>query len=110
MKLRLSLSLWLLATAAMAQESPYFVTYDHHMEEPHRLEIALTPITATPKEGNQFRATTLELEYAPKAWWTSELYLDAQTTSNEGSLYTGWRLENRFRLLMDEHAINPVLY
>ena len=100
----------MVAAAAVAQESPYFVTYDHHMEEPRRLEIALTPVSASPKEGNAFRATNLELEFAPKAWWTSELYLDAQTTQNEGSLYTGWRLENRFRLLMDEHAVNPVLY
>lgn len=110
MTLRLSLSLLLVAAAGLGQESPYFVTYDHHMEEPRRLEVALTPISAAPKEGNAFRATTLELEYAPKGWWTSELYLDSQTTKSEGSLYTGWALENRFRLLMDEHAVNPVLY
>ena len=112
--MRLSLSHMLLAaalaTGASAQESPYFVTYDHHMEEPHYLEVALTPVVATPKEGNSFTGSTLELEFAPKAWWTSELYLDGQTTAHESTLFTGWRLENRFRLLMDEHAVNPVLY
>jgi hypothetical protein len=114
MDMRLSLSHMLLAalmaSAAAAQESPYFVTYDHHMEEPHHIEVALTPVAGTPKEGHSFAATALEVEFAPKAWWTTELHLDAQSPAHEGSLYTGYRIENRFRLLMDEHAVNPVLY
>lgn len=100
----------LLSASAAAQESPYFVTYDHHMEEPHQLEVALTPVMAKPKEGRAFTGTTLELEMAPKAWWTSEVYLDGQSTGGESLLLTGWRFENRFRLLMDEHPVNPVLY
>src|SRR2546430_3595732 len=108
--MRLSLSILLLAGAAYGQESPYFVTYDHHMEEPHYLEVSLTPVLGTPKEGNRFTGTTLEFEGAPRAWWTAALYLDGQSTSHEGSLFTGYRIENRFRLLMSEHAINPVLY
>ncbi len=115
MQLRLSLNHIVLVTvitaaSATAQEIPYIVTYDHHMEEPHYLEVSLTPLVAAPKEGNRFAATTIEFEFAPKAWWTSALYLDGQRTSHESSLYTGYRLENRFRLLMKEHAINPVLY
>ncbi len=97
------------ATVA-AQESPYIVTYDHHMAEPHHLEVSLTPVVAAPKQGNRFIGTTLELELAPKAWWTSALYLDGQSTSHESSLFTGYRIENRFRLLMEEHAVNAVLY
>ena len=38
------------------------------------------------------------------------MYLDSQKTGRDSALYTGWRLENRFRLLMKEHAVNPVLY
>jgi hypothetical protein len=106
----LLLSVVTAAAAAMAQESPYFVTYDHHMEEPHHLEIAIEPVVAAPKNGNAFIGTATEFEFAPRAWWTTELYLDTQSTSREGSLYTGYRVENRFRLLMDEHAINPVIY
>lgn len=101
---------FLLALSAAAQESPYFVTYNHHMEEPHHLEVALQPVVAAPKQGNRFIGTALELEFAPKAWWTTELYLDSQSTARESSLFTGYRIENRFRLLLDEHAINPVLY
>ena len=95
---------------ALAQENPYFVTYDHHMEEPHQLEISLTPVFGAPKQGNRFTGMAMELEFAPRAWWTTELYLDGQTTSHESSIFTGYRIENRFRLLMEEHAINPVLY
>ena len=50
------------------------------------------------------------MEYGAKTWWTSELYLDSQTTANESSVFTGFRLENRFRPLLQEHWINPVLY
>lgn len=115
MRLRLSLNYMFLAMiaacgTAAAQESPYFVTYDHHMEEPHHLEISIQPVAGAPKEGNRFVGTATEFEFAPQAWWTTELYLDWQSTAREGSLYTGYRVENRFRLLMEEHAINPVIY
>src|ERR1700756_5392730 len=99
------------ARTASAQESPYFITYTHHMEEPGNLEVALTPLFGVPKAGaQQFVASSLELEYGLNGWWTSELYLDHQKTGQESALFTGYRFENRFRLLMKEHAVNPVLY
>jgi hypothetical protein len=33
-----------------------------------------------------------------------------QHTKHEGGLFTGFRIENRFRLFLEEHKINPVLY
>jgi len=39
-----------------------------------------------------------------------ELYLDGQSTSKESTVFTGYRWENRFRPLLREHWINPVLY
>ena len=60
--------------------------------------------------GNPFVATALEFEYGIKAWWTTELYLDGQTTANESTVFTGFRIENRIRPLLREHWINPVLY
>jgi hypothetical protein len=36
--------------------------------------------------------------------------LDGQVTNGESALFTGYRWENRFRLLPREHWINPVLY
>ncbi len=88
----------------------YFVTYTHHMEEPGNLEFATKSVSGFPGGGNAFLGNAIELEYGVKAWWSSELYLDSQTTANESSLFTGWRWENRFRPLMKEHWINPVLY
>lgn len=92
-----------------AQEN-YFVTYSHQLEEPGNLEIATKSITGSPKGGNPFVATALEFEYGFSAWWTTELYLDGQTTAGESTVFTGFRLENRFRPLLTEHRINPVLY
>jgi hypothetical protein len=94
-----------------AQESPYFITYDHHLEEPGSLEISLNPVLGTPdKTGRTFVAPWIELEYGATGWWTTELYLDGQATFGDSTVFTGYRWENRFRVLMKEHWINPVLY
>jgi len=92
-----------------AQES-YFVTYSHQMEEPGNLEIGVKSVTGSPRNGNAFVGSALEFEYGAKAWWTSEVYLDGQSTSRESTAFTGFRFENRFRPLLTEHWINPVLY
>ena len=100
----------LMASPAPAGDRPYFVTYDQTMEEPGNLEIEAMGLTASPQGGNGFLSGVTEFEYGAKAWWTTEFYLDGQTTSNESTIFTGFRWENRFRLLMHEHKINPVLY
>ena len=92
-----------------AQEN-YFVTYSHELEEPGNLELELKNVTGSPKGGNPFLASALEFEYGVKTWWTTELYLDGQTTVNESTVFTGFRLENRVRPLLREHWINPILY
>lgn len=94
---------------SQAQEN-YFITYPHHMEEPGTLELTNKSVSGFPRDGNAFVGNALEFEYGVKTWWTSELYLDGQTTVGESTLFTGWRLENRFRPLLREHWINPVLY
>jgi hypothetical protein len=101
--------LLLLSAAARAQET-YFVTYSQQLEEPGNLEIGTKGITGSPRGGNAFVANALELEYGVKGWWTTELYLDGQSTYGESTVFTGWRWENRFRPLMREHWINPVIY
>ncbi len=95
---------------ANAGEGPFFVTYSHQMEEPGNLEITTKNITGKPDDGRLFLGSALEFEYGVKGWWTTEVYLDGQSTRNDSSLFTGYRWENRFRLLPREHWINPVLY
>jgi hypothetical protein len=43
-----------LSLGAEAQEKPYFVTYDHHMEEPGNLEISTNPVVGHAKGINSF--------------------------------------------------------
>jgi len=96
---------------ASAQERAYFVTYDHYLEEPRNLEIAFASTTGFPKAGNQrYTAPWLEIEYGFTGWWTAELYLEGVTAGRDGSGFTGWRFENRFRPLKGEHRINPIVY
>jgi hypothetical protein len=98
------------ARSAQSQESPYIVTYDHYLEEPGSLEVEYFSTFGTQRGGNDFHAFWAEFEYGATAWWTTEVYFDGQTTFNDSTIFTGFRWENRFRLLQREHFINPVLY
>lgn len=95
---------------ASAQETPYFVTYSSHLEEPGNLEIELYSIYGTQKSAGDFIAPWAEFEYGVTGWWTTEFYVDSQRTFGDSAVFTGTRWENRFRPLMREHWINPVLY
>jgi hypothetical protein len=106
---------WVLASvmafpALVKAQENYFVTYTHHMEEPGSLEFATKSVAGFPRAGNSFMGSAVELEYGVKSWWTSEFYLDGQTTAQESTIFTGFRFENRFRPLLSEHWINPVFY
>jgi hypothetical protein len=96
--------------ALLAQENPYIVTYNHYLEEPGSLEVEYSSTFGTQRGGNDFHAFWAEFEYGATAWWTTELYVDGQTTFHDSTVFTGFRWENRFRLLQREHLVNPVLY
>ena len=93
-----------------AGDGPFFVTYTHQMEEPRNLELTTKNVTGKPEDGNRFLGTAAEFEYGITGRWTTELYLDGQATSRESAVFTGYRWENRFRLIPREQWINPVLY
>lgn len=99
-----------LTALSSAQESPYIVTYDHYLEEPGNLEVEYFSTFGTQRAGNDFHAYWMELEYGAKAWWTTEFYFDGQSTFGDGTIFTGFRWENRIRPLDREHFINPVFY
>jgi hypothetical protein len=96
--------------SAFPQENPYIVAYDHYLEEPGNLEVEYFSTFGTQHGGNDFHAFWVEFEYGATAWWTTELYLDGQTTFHDSTLFTGFRWENRFRPLKHEHFMNPILY
>src|ERR1041385_5446880 len=81
------------------------------MEEPGNLNFELSSTAGVPRSGQQsYVAPYVELEYGITTKWTSELYLEGQSTFGDSSVFTGWRWENRYKLLNREHWINPVLY
>lgn len=99
------------AAGAGAQERAYFVTYDHYLEERGNLEIAVASTTGVPKsDRSAYTAPWIELEYGVTGWWTTEVYLEGVATRHDGHGFTGWRFENRFRPLRNEHRVNPVVY
>jgi len=81
------------------------------MEEPGNLDLEFSTTNGLPRSGQRaYVAPYIELEYGITARWTSELYLEGQSTSGDSAVFTGWRWENRYKLLGREHWINPVLY
>ena len=98
------------APVVRGQENPYIVTYDHYLEEPGNLEIEYFSTFGSQRGGNDFHAFWSEFEYGATAWWTTEVYLDGQTTFHDSTIFTGFRWENRIRPLNHEHFINPILY
>lgn len=113
MRLLVAIFLMMLGSLGIgqAQESPYIVTYDHHLEEPGNLEVESFVTLGVPRSSQSFYAAPwMEIEYGVTGRWTSELYLEGQGTAGDSAVFTGWRLENRFRPLKREHRINPVLY
>lgn len=95
---------------AAAQQNPLFVTYDSHMEEVGNLEISTQSTVGFQKQNRPtYLGQLFELEYGVRGWWSSSLYLEG--SSQQGTtVFSGYRLENRFRPLKSEHKINPVLY
>lgn len=108
----LLLALTCMASLALsAQESPFFITYTHHMEEPGNLDLEISSTTGVPRSGQQlYVAPYMELEYGVSAQWTTEFYLEGQSSPGDSTVFTGWRIENRYKPLAREHWINPVLY
>jgi hypothetical protein len=100
-------------TSVFAQEerpTPYFVTYDHRLEEKGTLEIANNSVPGHADGINPFLGNWSEFEYGATDWWTTELYVDWQHTRHDSSVFTGFRFENRFRPWELSHWFTPVFY
>jgi hypothetical protein len=93
-----------------AQETPYVVAYDHHLEERGALEVEYSSAFGTQRMGDDFHAFWTEFEYGATNRWTTGVYLEGQSTFGQSTVFTGARFENRFLPLKGEHFVNPVLY
>src|SRR3989442_9595003 len=97
-----------LLPATDGEEAPYFVTYDHQLEEPGNLEIATSSTMGVPRAGEKFYfAPYVEFEYGVAGRWTTGLYLESPTTSNPNTNFTGWGMGNPFPPLKSGHWGNP---
>jgi hypothetical protein len=102
--------LLLLICPLMAQQNPYFVTYDHHLEERQNLEISTqSTIGIQKRDRPTYLGQLLELEYGVTSWWSSALYLEGASQHHDSTVFAGFRLENRFKPF-SERKINPVFY
>jgi len=110
----------LMVAVCSAQESPYFVTYDHHLEERGNVAVETATTMGVPRvpergepyeRGQSFYAAPyVELEYGLTNQVTTAVYVEGQGTAGDSALFTGWRVEGRYRPILKQHWLNPVLY
>src|SRR5262245_61782644 len=99
------------AHTSAAQERPYFVTYSDHLEKQGELDVSLLTTAGHARDGGDgYVAPWIEVEYGVTPRWTAELYLEGVSIAGNGSAFTGWRLESRYRPFKNDYPINPVLY
>jgi hypothetical protein len=81
------------------------------MEEPRNLEISVQGNLGFPKQDLPgYMGQLFELEYGVTGWWSSALYLEGASQRHDSTVFTGFRLENRFKPFKGEHQVNPILY
>jgi hypothetical protein len=69
---------FLLAPQLFPQQNPYFVTYDHRMEEQANLELSTQSTDGIPKQDSPgYLGQLFELEYGVAPRWSSALYLES---------------------------------
>ncbi|PYX35437.1 MAG: hypothetical protein DMG81_18050 [Acidobacteria bacterium] len=65
----------------------------------------------TYERGQSFYAAPyVELEYGLTNRVTTSVYVEGQGTAGDSALFTGWRVEGRYRPMLKQHWLNPVLY
>jgi hypothetical protein len=102
--LTLTLPFLLSPCPVIAQQNPYFVTYDHHMEEHYNLELSTQSTVGIPKQDLPgYLGQLFELEYGVTPWWSSALYLEGASQRHDSTVFTGFRPDNC--QLIPEHQI-----
>ncbi len=103
------LSVW--AGAALAGNGANFVLYNHHTAEAGEMEVMLMSDFGQDPDGTRYTAQMVEFELGVTDRWTMEFMVEGQATFGEGGYnFTGFRLENRYRLFEYGTFLNPVIY
>lgn len=88
-----------------------FVLYNHHTAEAGEMEIMLMTDFAQEADGTRYTAQMVEFELGVTDRFTTEFMIEGQTTEGDSSyLFTGFRLEGRYRLFEYGTFLNPVIY
>lgn len=100
---------------ALAGNGGYFTSYDHRIEQ-GELEVMLmndfTVPSATNREDgqNNYISQMVEIEYGVTGQFATELMMESFVDADGLARFTGFRWENRYRLMKRETPLNPVLY
>jgi hypothetical protein len=104
-------SLSLLTRQASAGNEANFVLYDHHTDEKGETEVNLfSDFSNAVGDEPRYSAQLFEIERALTDRWEAALYLEGDNIDGEDYLFSGWRLESRYRLFEYGAFLNPVLY
>jgi hypothetical protein len=100
-----------LAGPAFAGNEANFVLYDHHTDEKGETEVnVFGDFSNAVADEPRYAAQLFEIEHALTDRWEAALYLEGDKINGEDYLFSGWRLESRYRLFEYGAFLNPVLY
>jgi hypothetical protein len=99
------------ANPAWAGNEANFVLYDHHTDEKGETEVNLfSDFSNAVGDEPRYSAQLFELERALTDLWEAALYLEGDNLDGEDYLFSGLRIESRYRLFDYGAFLNPVLY
>jgi hypothetical protein len=101
----------LLAKQSWAGNEANFVLYDHHTDEKGETEVnLLSDFSNAVGENPRYSAQLFEIERALTDRWEAAVYLEGDKIDGEDYLFSGLRIESRYRLFDYGAFLNPVLY
>jgi hypothetical protein len=101
----------LFARCALAGNEANFVLYDHHTDEKGETEVnVFGDFSNAVGDEPRYSAQLFELERALTDRWEAALYLEGDKIDGEDYLFSGLRIESRYRLFAYGAFLNPVLY
>jgi len=109
--LAVTAALCLLVSQASAGNEANFVLYDHHTDEKGETEVnVFSDLSEAVGDEPGYSAQLFELERALTDRWEAALYLEGDKIDGEDYLFSGLRIESRYRLFEYGAFLNPVLY